>query len=160
MSRCQRCGKPAAGRRCSSCERDLSTRPSPVDLSAAADAGLWVITGDDSRYPMDEPLDPTRAERSTSTEGPSLVPCPDCRREVSRLAINCPGCGRPLLENRRALSAADTVRPQLKVGGGARSLGWVILILGFLVVMIGGPIGFLMIIIGILMVVIGGPRYV
>jgi predicted amidophosphoribosyltransferase len=27
---------------------------------------------------------------------PNLVPCPDCRRRVSRLAAACPHCGRPL----------------------------------------------------------------
>lgn len=26
----------------------------------------------------------------------NLIPCPDCRRMVSRLAQACPGCGRPL----------------------------------------------------------------
>ena len=28
--------------------------------------------------------------------GPNLVPCPDCGRQVSRLAAACPHCGRPL----------------------------------------------------------------
>jgi hypothetical protein len=28
--------------------------------------------------------------------GPNLFPCPDCKRWVSRLAIQCPHCGRPL----------------------------------------------------------------
>lgn len=27
---------------------------------------------------------------------PNLTPCPDCRKYVSRLAANCPNCGRPL----------------------------------------------------------------
>jgi hypothetical protein len=26
----------------------------------------------------------------------SLYPCPDCGRHVSRLAVTCPQCGRPL----------------------------------------------------------------
>lgn len=25
-----------------------------------------------------------------------LIPCPDCGRQISRLAISCPNCGRPL----------------------------------------------------------------
>jgi len=29
-------------------------------------------------------------------QNPNLVPCPDCGRFVSRLAPNCPQCGRPL----------------------------------------------------------------
>lgn len=28
--------------------------------------------------------------------GPNLVRCPDCNQPVSRLAANCPHCGRPL----------------------------------------------------------------
>lgn len=27
---------------------------------------------------------------------PRLTPCPDCQQTVSRLAANCPHCGRPL----------------------------------------------------------------
>ena len=29
--------------------------------------------------------------------GPNLVRCPDCSQPVSRIAANCPHCGRPLL---------------------------------------------------------------
>ena len=29
-------------------------------------------------------------------ENPKLIPCPDCGRNVSRLAVSCPQCGRPL----------------------------------------------------------------
>jgi hypothetical protein len=28
----------------------------------------------------------------------NLIKCPDCQREVSKLALTCPGCGRPLSE--------------------------------------------------------------
>ncbi len=28
--------------------------------------------------------------------GPNLMPCPDCYQPVSRLAVSCPHCGRPL----------------------------------------------------------------
>ena len=31
-----------------------------------------------------------------SSQNPNLVPCSDCGRLVSRLAANCPQCGRPL----------------------------------------------------------------
>jgi hypothetical protein len=27
---------------------------------------------------------------------PNLTPCPDCGKYVSRLAVSCPNCGRPL----------------------------------------------------------------
>lgn len=34
--------------------------------------------------------------RSSTPSNPNLTPCPDCGRFVSRLAISCPQCGRPL----------------------------------------------------------------
>jgi hypothetical protein len=38
----------------------------------------------------------TRSNSGAETNNPNLIPCPDCRRMVSRLAPACPGCGRPL----------------------------------------------------------------
>ena len=32
----------------------------------------------------------------------NLTKCPDCQKEVSKLAQSCPGCGRPLLESPKA----------------------------------------------------------
>jgi predicted RNA-binding Zn-ribbon protein involved in translation (DUF1610 family) len=34
--------------------------------------------------------------RAPSTESAKLLPCPDCGRQISRLAASCPQCGRPL----------------------------------------------------------------
>lgn len=34
--------------------------------------------------------------RSSTPSNPNLTPCPDCGRFVSRQAISCPQCGRPL----------------------------------------------------------------
>ena len=34
--------------------------------------------------------------RDGDANNPNLTPCPDCRKYVSRLAVNCPNCGRPL----------------------------------------------------------------
>jgi len=31
-----------------------------------------------------------------ASENPNLAPCPDCGRQISRLAETCPHCGRPL----------------------------------------------------------------
>lgn len=28
--------------------------------------------------------------------GPNLMPCPECKRMISRLATTCPQCGHPL----------------------------------------------------------------
>jgi len=33
----------------------------------------------------------------TAPENPNLISCPDCGDKVSRLAVSCPHCGRPLL---------------------------------------------------------------
>lgn len=37
----------------------------------------------------------TTSQRRNITDGPNLFPCPDCGRQVSRLAKSCPHCGRP-----------------------------------------------------------------
>lgn len=29
-------------------------------------------------------------------DNPNLTPCPDCGKYISRLAVACPNCGRPL----------------------------------------------------------------
>ncbi len=33
---------------------------------------------------------------SNARSNPNLAPCPDCGRLVSRQAVSCPQCGRPL----------------------------------------------------------------
>jgi hypothetical protein len=35
------------------------------------------------------------ATTAPASPNPKLVPCPDCGRQVSRLATSCPQCGRP-----------------------------------------------------------------
>ena len=34
--------------------------------------------------------------RKSTPSNPNLTPCPDCGRLVSRRAVSCPQCGRPL----------------------------------------------------------------
>jgi predicted RNA-binding Zn-ribbon protein involved in translation (DUF1610 family) len=34
-------------------------------------------------------------KRQSTLANPNLFPCPDCGRQVSRLAKSCPNCGRP-----------------------------------------------------------------
>jgi hypothetical protein len=36
------------------------------------------------------------ASKKGGSANPNLFPCPDCGRQVSRLAKSCPNCGRPL----------------------------------------------------------------
>lgn len=36
------------------------------------------------------------SKRRGGSANPNLFPCPDCGRQVSRLAKSCPNCGRPL----------------------------------------------------------------
>ncbi len=38
----------------------------------------------------------SRKARVDRAANPNLTPCPDCGRYVSRVAPNCPQCGRPL----------------------------------------------------------------
>ena len=38
----------------------------------------------------------SRKARSERARNPNLTPCPDCGRYVSRVAPNCPQCGRPI----------------------------------------------------------------
>lgn len=37
-----------------------------------------------------------KERQAAATADPKLTPCPDCGRQVSRLAESCPQCGRPL----------------------------------------------------------------
>jgi predicted RNA-binding Zn-ribbon protein involved in translation (DUF1610 family) len=41
----------------------------------------------------------TTSKRQGGSANPTLFPCPDCGRHVSRLATSCPNCGRPLASN-------------------------------------------------------------
>ncbi len=36
------------------------------------------------------------SKRPSTPANPNLFPCPDCGRQVSRMATSCPNCGRPL----------------------------------------------------------------
>jgi hypothetical protein len=36
------------------------------------------------------------ARKRAPAPNPNLLPCPDCRRLLSRQAITCPQCGRPM----------------------------------------------------------------
>ncbi len=38
----------------------------------------------------------SKKARSERARNPNLTPCPDCGRYVSRIAPDCPQCGRPL----------------------------------------------------------------
>jgi predicted RNA-binding Zn-ribbon protein involved in translation (DUF1610 family) len=44
----------------------------------------------------------TTSKRQSGTANPNLFPCPDCGRQVSRLAKSCPNCGRPLASEGQA----------------------------------------------------------
>ena len=41
-----------------------------------------------------------------------LIPCPECRREVSTEARICPGCGYPIAEKNRPDATAAASRPE------------------------------------------------
>ena len=45
----------------------------------------------------------------------ALIPCPECKREVSTRAIACPACGCPIAEGREG-AAAHATRPVVDAG--------------------------------------------
>ncbi len=45
----------------------------------------------------------------------ALIPCPECKREVSTRAIACPACGCPIAEGRER-EAAPSTRPVVDAG--------------------------------------------
>lgn len=71
----------------------------------------------------------------------NLVKCPDCLKEVSKLAQSCPGCGRPLLESpkpapegpKRVITTEDSVMTRNRGCGDIVLFGPIILILLFVV---------------------------
>ncbi len=76
---------------------------------------------------------PPSSSRPTS----NLIKCPDCQKEVSKLAQSCPGCGRPLAERpkpapegpKRVITTEDSFMTRNRGCGDIVLFGPVILIL-------------------------------
>ena len=69
-------------------------------LMAVGGFGL-ILASDSLATPKTErprtPPPPVATEGTVNEPpNPNLLPCPDCGRNVSRLATSCPQCGRPL----------------------------------------------------------------
>jgi hypothetical protein len=73
--------------RCPACGQALIV-PTPAPAPPPEDALV------DIPMPKDKAVDAPLPERPLAA--PSLQPCPDCRREVSKRAAQCPHCGCPL----------------------------------------------------------------
>ena len=70
----------------------------------------------------------------------ALIPCPECKREVSTLAASCPHCGAPVVNFRLVSPGKETVvttlltskryKLQRLVALALAVIGWVIIIFG------------------------------
>ena len=70
----------------------------------------------------------------------ALIPCPECKREVSTLAVSCPHCGTPVVNFRLVSPDKETVvttqltnkryKLQRLVALALAVIGWVIIIFG------------------------------
>ena len=70
----------------------------------------------------------------------ALIPCPECKREVSTLAVSCPHCGTPVVNFRLVSPDKETVvttqltskryKLQRLVALTLAVIGWVIIIFG------------------------------
>ena len=58
-----------------------------------------------------EVLPPVVPEIVPEQPSPNLYPCPDCGRQVSRLATTCPQCGRPLQPQEKRPDSAPPIEP-------------------------------------------------
>jgi len=87
------------------------------------------------------PTPPTAPSPTTN-----LIKCPDCQKEVSKLAQSCPGCGRPLLESpkaapegpKRVITTEDSVMTRSRGCGDIIIFGPIALILLAVIVAVMG----------------------
>lgn len=83
---------------------------------------------------LDQQIDATQKSRTT------LIACPDCDREISRLAVTCPNCGRPMLAQpvnspsvySQAVSVTtdNSIVTTQRRGGKYEAVGFLLILLG------------------------------
>ena len=110
-------------------------------------------------------FDPDTGERARpSADDPSsdtggLISCPDCGKDVSKLAPACIHCGRPLQTQREKPESLTGHAHVTRTGAKWEGLGFVLIIVGMLVGMAANPplstiggstafVGFVMFIVG------------
>lgn len=79
----------------------------------------------------------------------ALITCPDCKKEVSDKAPNCPGCGRPM-----SSFSSKSVQTKRK-GGKYEAIGFLLIVSGMIMCFIAGTLGALLIICGFIIFLCG-----
>ncbi len=79
----------------------------------------------------------------------ALVTCPDCSRDVSSGAANCPHCGRPM-----AVFSAGAVQTRRK-GGKFEGIGFLLILGGIAACFADGALGAITILVGFVVFLIG-----
>ena len=67
----------------------------------------------------------------------SLLKCPDCRSSVSDQAPACPQCGRPFAREASARRPAQVIEKTRKGWKALRALGWLLILLGIILMRSG-----------------------
>ena len=68
----------------------------------------------------------------------SLITCPDCRSSVSDKATQCPQCGHPFARESSGKRSAQIIEKTRKRWKALRALGWLLIVLGILVLRSNG----------------------
>ena len=68
----------------------------------------------------------------------SLITCPDCQSAVSDQATACPQCSRPFAGESLDRRPAQVIEKTRKGWKALRALGWLLIVLGILVLRNGG----------------------
>ena len=81
-----------------------------------------------------------------------LVPCPDCKKEISKRAKTCPNCGAPTSWGEKVKKKEKNKRRENVQGAGC-----LLIILAFIIgVTLGGPIFFALVAaIGFIILIVG-----
>ena len=78
-----------------------------------------------------------------------LIDCPDCGRQVSDSAPNCPQCGKPM-----TIFAGKAVQTTRK-GGKYEGVGFLLIVAGIFVCFASGGLGAVLILVGFIVFLIG-----
>ena len=78
-----------------------------------------------------------------------LISCPDCGRQVSDSAPNCPQCGKPM-----AMFSGKTVETTRK-GGVYEGVGFLLIVGGIFACFASGAVGSVLILVGFIVFLVG-----
>lgn len=66
-----------------------------------------------------------------------LIVCPDCEKEISDQALNCPNCGRPMKKTEEKEKPSVNISIVRSKGGVFEGLGTLLIIVGIFLVIYG-----------------------